>query len=796
MNNQEKPDIANYNNYFAGAIFFFRKYKKTIIISLFLFLIFYLSLPAKLFPVSYSTVVLDENNQILRIFLNKDEQWYFPPDKNLAVPEKLKKAIIYYEDRYFYYHFGINPVALVKAFSENISRGKTVRGASTITMQVARLASPKKRTYLNKLREIIQALKIELWYGKNDILQMYVENAPYGGNIIGYQAASLKYYRKKPEQLTWGEAATLAVLPNAPGLISPVSKKSLLVYKRNQLLGTLYTENIIDPETYKLALREPVPGLISPPEINAPHLAQFLKTRMAGESNIIRTTINKEIQQNIEALVKNHIKYLNLKGIRNGAALVVETKTGKVRAYAGSQNFFDKENKGEVDGVIAPRSSGSILKPFLYALGMDEGILLSQTQLKDVPSFFGSFSPENADKKFNGIVTAREALVRSLNVPAVRLLQSYGVYDFYLFLKQAGLTTLFRDSDDYGLTLPIGGAETTLFDLAVLYRGLANYGNFTPNYFVPGINFFASPDQKPGKTLISPGASYLTLEILKELKRPDSEYYWQQYENQFKVAWKTGTSYGNRDAWAVGVNPQWTVAVWTGNFNGEGNPNLAGALSSGSLMFDIFNYLPKNQVNSWFTRPTEFLGKTEICQETGFRAGPSCPKKILVDSPAGMKPLPLCPYHHNIFVTRDESRQVCSLCWKQGDYKQISFLLYPPDVVQYLRERGRIISEVPPHKEDCPGSDNGLPLQIIYPEPGSKLWLPRDIDGKLQKLTIRLAHLRKTATIYWYLDDSYLGSTSKNHAKAIEIKKGWHSIEVVDDQGHRVKREFHIDEKT
>jgi penicillin-binding protein 1C len=269
-----------------------------------------------------------------------------------------------------------------------------------------------------------------------------------------------------------------------------------------------------------------------------------------------------------------------------------------------------------------------------------------------------------------------------------------------------------------------------------------------------------------------------------------------KYENQFKVAWKTGTSYGNRDAWAVGVNPKWTVAVWIGNFTGEGNSNLAGAISAGSLMFDIFNYLPKDKSSSWFEKPEAFLGKTEICQETGFRAGAFCPKKIIVDSPVNMKPLPICPYHKNIFVTKDESRQVCSLCWKQGDYKNVPFLLYPPDVVQYLRERGQLISELPPHKEDCPALGNGKPLQIIYPEPDAKLWLPRDIDGKLQKISIRLAHRQKEAIIYWYLDNVYIGSTKEIHAKSLEIKKGDHSIEVVDEQGNRDKRSFHVDIKT
>ena len=309
------------------------KNKRNIFLFPFLLPIVYFFIPEPLFQVDYSTVVLDENNKILRAFLNKKESWYFPPDKNLQIPDKLKLSIIYFEDRYFYYHPGFNPVSIFRAINQNILKNKIISGASTITMQVARLTQPKERSYLNKLKELFLALKIEILYSKEDILKMYLDNAPYGGNIIGYQAASLRYFQKKPEQLTWAEAATLAVLPNAPGLMSPLSNKNRLIQKRNNLLKALFIDNLLDKDMYRLAINEPIPEVISLVNILAPHLSQLLKTRLAKDISIIRTTINKNYQQDLEELVKTHAKYLNLKGIKNVSVLVVDTKSGEVKVY-------------------------------------------------------------------------------------------------------------------------------------------------------------------------------------------------------------------------------------------------------------------------------------------------------------------------------------------------------------------------------------------------------------------------------------------------------------------------------
>jgi penicillin-binding protein 1C len=761
------------------------------IIVLFALLILYwlIPLPRPLFEADYSTAVWDEEGRLLRAFLNEGEQWYFAPDPERKIPEKLKRATLYFEDRYFYSHPGFNPVSLVRAAWQNLSAGTVKSGASTITMQVIRLALKKRRNLGNKLLEILQAVKLEIRFSKDRILKMYVDHAPYGGNIIGFQAASLMYFDKKPDQLTWAEAAMLAVLPNSPGLISPETNREKLREKRNRLLKKLLDKGVLSLQTYRASLNEPLPRGKGSFFYHAPHLARTLKERAGPKAGHIHTYIRREYQRGVEKLVARHLKYLNSRGIGNGCAIVVETASGRVRAYVGSQDFFDEEHGGQVDGVMAPRSTGSILKPFLYALAMDEGLILPQTRIRDIPSFFGAFSPTNADRQYNGLVSAEEALIRSLNVPAVRLLNGYGFQRFYLFLKSAGISTLFRRPDDYGLTLILGGAETSLYDLAALYCGLGNRGHFAPLRII-------KQDRSPGparrQPLIGPEACHLTLNILKQLKRPGAEYYWEQYQHQYPIAWKTGTSYGQRDAWSLGVTPRWAIGVWVGNFSGEGNNNLSGAACAAPLMFDIFNYLPKQSGDNWFDRRGLHFRSLNLCPDTGFTAGSDCPRTVRVDAPPSLKPLMACPFHQSIFVTLDEKYRVCSRCWQPGQYKRIRRLVYPPDVSQYLREAGVILSSLPPHRPDCPGQDETRPLQIIYPVPRAKIWLPRDFDGNLQKVTLRAAHRSQDRSIYWYLDDVYRGATRDSHKLAVTFKEGWHRLTVVDEDGNRLSRRFYI----
>lgn len=759
------------------------------IIALGIIFLFYMviPLPSPLFPDDYSLVVKDCRGENLRVFLNKDEQWCFPQEDSSHIPEKLKKAITCYEDKYFYFHLGINPVSIVRAAYQNISNDKIVSGASTITMQLARMLNNGKRTYLNKIYEMLLAQKIELYYSKESILKSYLSHAPFGGNIRGYEAAAHRYFEKSPAELSWAEAAALAVLPNAPGLITPGSRNNLLKEKRDKLLKILFEEGYIDESSLRLSLLEPTISEEYPFRVSAPHLTQRIYNRNK-DGHIITTTIDKEIQNYSELITRQHMTSLNREGIRNCAAIVLETKTGKVRSYIGSQDFYDMENDGMVDGVQAWRSSGSILKPFLYALSIDDGILIPETLIKDVPSYFDTFSPQNADTKYNGILPAKEALIRSLNIPAVRLLNTYGIYRFYSFLKNAGVGTLFRTAEDYGLPLIVGGAETNLYEMAMLYRGLANEGRFSNSFFSSGDSAKASITSPQ---LISSGACYLAMDMIKELKRPGAEFYWMQYQNQKPIAWKTGTSYGSKDAWALGVTPDWTIGVWVGNFDGEGNSNLSGAASAGPMLFDLFNYLSEQGEQKWFQKNEMDFKKVRVCKETGFLAGSNCNATEIIDVPIFMNPLRLCPFHKKIFIDAKNKYTVCSKCWETG-YKEKHILSYPADVTYYLKLRGRSQYEVLSHNPEC-NSVTGLnPLDFLYPVDSAKVWLPRDFDNREQKLIARVAHNTPNKTIFWYLDESYIGTTKNKHEKSISLAQGWHNLYIIDEEGFEDQVRFYI----
>jgi len=771
---------------------FLGKRKWQIVIGILLIFIAYLiyPLPNPLFTDDYSQIIKDRKGETLRIFLNQNDQWCFPAESNKKAPERLKTAVIQYEDAYFYWHLGVNPVSVARAAYQNIKNRRIVSGASTLTMQLARLMQPKKRSFKNKIQEMFLAIKLDLHYSKDQIIELYLNHAPYGGNISGYRAASLRYFRKNPDELSWAQAASLAVLPNAPGIVSPSANNKQLKTKRNTLLKKLLAKSIIDTATYNLAIDEPVPSNVYPFKILAPHLTQKIHSQNS-RSNIVNTTIDKKVQSHLEYLCRNHSSYLKKQGIKNCSALITETNTGQIIGYVGSASFFDYKNQGQVDGVTAARSSGSVLKPFLYALAIDEGIIIPQTLMKDVPSYFDAFSPQNADKKYNGIVRASEALVRSLNIPAVRLLNTYGVYRFYSFLKSAGLTTLFRSADDYGLPLIIGGAEVTMLDMSKLYQGLGNNGVFITPYYLQS----DSLNQKNSTPqLISPAACYLTLDALKDLKRPGAEYYWQQYQNQKPIAWKTGTSYGQKDGWAIGVTPQYTIAVWAGNFDGEGNPNLSGAGSAGPLLFDIINYLTVDPKKRWFEANDYDFQDAVICRETGFLAGPNCDNRDTVKVPAFMKSMRICPYHKNVFLDKNQRHSVCSYCWKEG-YINKHYLAFPADVNHELKKRGHAPEIIPSHNPNCSKIDGENPLYIIYPQNHAKIWIPRDFDNQLQQLVVKLAHDNPTKKIFWYMDDIYLGETINQTKLAISVDKGWHTIVVKDEDGYSESSRFYINVK-
>ncbi|WP_258101168.1 penicillin-binding protein 1C [Marinoscillum pacificum] len=740
--------------------------------------IIYLIIPLKQrIPADYSQVVLAKDSTFLRVFLNSDEQWCLPPQLQTEIPENLKLSVLNYEDQYFEYHPGFNPVAILRALYWNITRGEVVSGGSTITMQVARMIRDQDRTIFQKFLEIALAIKIETRFSKEEILSQYLTYAPYGSNIRGYQAASYRFFDKKPTQLSWAEAATLAVLPNAPGMIFPTKNDEALKTKRDQLLKKLFTNEVIDEETYELSLLEHVPDEIIPFPLAAPHLTELIHQK--NQLDIVKTTIDSDIQYETDFFIKQHTARMHQMGINNACALVVDNKTGNVLSYVGSHDFDDLDNLGRVDGVQAARSSGSILKPFLYALSIDEGLILPNTLIKDVPTYFSSFSPNNASEEFSGIIPANKALIYSLNIPAVRLLNAYGVNKFYNNLKAAGITTLFRSSDEYGLPIILGGSEVTPWDVAKLFRGMANGGQFEDIHYLP--------DETSTQTqLISEGASTLILEEMKELIRPGLEFYWKKYGNQKPIAWKTGTSYGHKDAWAVGTTPSHTIVIWVGNFDGQSNKSLSGMRSAGPLLFNILNILPSDD---WFEPNPKEYSTIKICKQTGFYASEHCPESEEELAPKNMKPMKVCEFHKAHLI--ENNHIVCSHCWKGNQVTKV-FLSYPPDVSYYLRQNGGLIESIPTHNPSCPTRNESDILEIIYPLDEANIIVTRDFDGTYQPVVSRVATRYTNRELFWYLDNEYLGSTIEQASLPLKLRSGQHLLTVTDPEGNRDQVSFSV----
>ena len=740
-------------------------------------------LPKKLLSRDYSQVILAKDSTFLRVFLNEEQQWCLPPSLQPDIPENLKIAILTFEDQHFYRHPGVNPIALVRALYLNIKHQQVVSGGSTITMQLARMLENNPRTIFNKLSEIFLAVKLELHYSKEEILNDYLAHAPFGANIRGYLAASHRFFGKKPNQLTWGEAATLAVLPNAPSMIFPSRNNRQLEKKRNVLLLKLYENNIIDLETYELSLLEKTPNKIIPFPLASPHLTDYIHSR--NQLAVVHTSIDQNLQYETNFFVKQHAAQLKQMGVMNLCAIVVDNQSGKVASYVGSQDYNDLENEGRVNGIISARSSGSILKPYLYALAIDEGLILPQTLIKDVPTYFSSFAPSNASESFSGISTASKALVHSLNIPAVRLLNSYGVNKFYNLLEAAGVQTLFRTADDYGLPLILGGAEVTPWDMAKLYMGMANAGNFQD------ISYLKAERSKSAHDLVSSGSTYLILDQMKELIRPGLEFYWKKYSAQEPIAWKTGTSYGHKDAWAAGVTPKWTIIVWAGNFDGTSNKSLSGMRSAGPLLFNILKVLPKDPDNKWFKPNLKDFVTVKTCDDTGFYASEYCEKINETQAPVNMKPLKICPYHTRIYVDKKQEFAVCSHCWS-GNQISESILKYSPDVNYYLRKNGSLVINEAVHNPSCPVKQEHGILQIIYPINNANLFVTKDFDGTYQPVISRLATQFPEREIFWYLDESLVGTTVNKSSIPLKLRSGNHTLTAVDTEGNRDQVKFSV----
>jgi penicillin-binding protein 1C len=781
-------------------------HRKKTIFFLFLLVIYAFSLPKALFNQPTSMVLEDKNGNLLGARIAADGQWRFPYQKE--VPEKYIKALVCFEDKRFWYHFGIDPLSLVRAIGQNIRGAHIVSGGSTVTMQVIRMSrSNPPRTIFQKIIEAILATRLELTHSKKKILALYASNAPYGGNVVGLDAASWRYFGKQAALLSWAEAATLAVLPNSPALIHPARNRNTLLEKRNRLLDKMQQEGIFDATTCSLAKDETLPDAPYPLPRLAPHLLDraYLEHFSGKKEAItrIRTTIDLKLQENLNELLANHQNRLSGNGIHNIASVILDTETGNILAYTGNVMGAGKTHGEDVDIIRAPRSTGSILKPFLYALALQEGIILPNSLMSDIPIYISGFQPENFLETYDGVVPARRALARSLNIPMVRLLNEYGVERFHYQLKNMGFSTFTFPSSRYGLSLILGGAEANLLEITNAYTCMARVvshfpdldGKYDLNDWHTANYIFQNSIKKPKKIvveapLLSAAAIYATLDAMKEVERPTAEGNWEVFQSSRTVAWKTGTSFGFRDAWAVGTTPRYTVGIWVGNADGEGRPGLVGVEAAAPILFDIFERLP---TSDWFSMPYDDMQEVKICQKSGDRALDFCPSDSMFVPKTCLKAT-ACERHQLLHLDKTTDFQVSSECEQPENMRHEAWFTLSPAEEFYFKNKNPDYKSLPPFRVGCGNSiEKNSVLQLIYPKhAGTRIYVPIDFDGKSGKTVFKAAHRNAAATVHWHLDAQYIGSTKEFHQLEWNPPVGKHVLTLVDDVGNQLEQAFEV----
>lgn len=805
-----------------------------------------------------SRIVLDRNGEWLRAFLAADGMWRFSRQLSVISREKrdffltgnrlsaaashsasvspwLHRAMLTSEDRWFYYHFGINPVSIAGALYDNLKAGEVVRGGSTITMQLARLMEPKARNIPNKFFEMFRALQLELAYSKSEILTFYFNMLPYGGNIVGSATASRFYFNKPQHALSLGEAVLLAAIPNSPERLRPDKFPDGARKARAKLLNRLLALGQISEPQRREALQEPIPTKRYPLPFKAPHLSRLVTRRAAPTAarletvppadGWIYTTIDVKTQETASRVLQEYLESAPA-DVSTGAVVVMDTKSRQVLAMVGSHDFFDSRASGQVNGALAPRSPGSTLKPFVYALAMEQGLITPGTLVFDVPVAYAGYQPVNYDGKYNGYVTARRALARSLNIPAVNLYAQLEKNALPTFLRQAGVSTL-APAKKYGLSLVLGGCEVNLLELTTLYAGLANMGEFAPYQLtllnprrpnsrrqgstltksnhsaVPAVEAIARQGDAVGnhadkktvatmpQRLLREETSFIVTEMLTTLQRPDFPVAFESTMNLPKIAWKTGTSYGHRDAWCIGYSPRFTIGVWLGNFDGKGSPLLSGTEVATPILFALFTVLTAQDTHEWFTRPKEMKTR-EVCALSGHPVSSYCPTRKRDVYIPGVSQVGVCTIHKRIYVDKTTGHSVCSRCWRTGANTSVIVEEWPATAATWLAENGFAVPVFPPHNPLCTGTLAGAAPIILSPAKDTVYYIRDGVPLEHQKIRLSASISNRTQQLFWFLDGELIFKGRAGQPVFLTPVKGAHVLTCVDGEGRSTSLPFRI----
>jgi penicillin-binding protein 1C len=659
-------------------------------------------------------------------------------------------------------------------------------------MQLARMLEPKERTYVNKIAEMFRALQLEIKYSKKEILERYLSLLPFGGNIEGVKSAAYIYFNRPPDKLSLAQSILLAVIPNDPNTLrldrfaghnsgfkenedvlignlnrkSPmdfslagsvlsgssvsegshtrvkVAKNDPIIKKRDYWIKKFKRRGVFPSKDLKDALDEPVERKRYAVPLLAPHFCYFIKENFYAD--VLKTTLDPEMQQTAENILLHNVGKVFYKGITNGAVIVIENKTNSVAAYCGSADFFDEGSFGQVNGITAIRSPGSTLKAALYAYAFDDGNLTPNMKIADIPTDFHGYQPENYDQKFYGNVSSEFALVNSLNIPAVKLLEKVGLNNFINLLEGIGFNQIQKQRNKLGLSLILGGCGTNLFELTRLFTSFAQYGRLYP------VDFILNQEKNEGVQIFSASSSYLVAKILSGINRNDIIDLSSRSKLP-KFAWKTGTSYGKRDAWAIGFNPNYTIGVWMGNFNGVGSPNLSGAEVAVPLLFDLFSVIDYDSDLKWFDVPEE-LFERKVCSESGLLPTRFCSSFINDFAIKNKSHNEFCNIHKAVYVNLDESIQYCTGCLPSSGYKKIVYPFYAPELTVWLSHNDYKIKKPPAHNPECNQKfDRGGP-EILSPSEDYEYLVEENSNQEILLLAASDSGVR---THYWYVDDKF-----------------------------------------
>lgn len=731
---------------------------------------------------SYSQLISDRNDKILYSFLSEDDKWRMYAEWN-EIPEQLKEAIIYKEDKYFYYHFGVNPLAITRALFNNIIKNKRTSGASTISMQVVRLLEPKQRTYGNKIIEMFKAFQLEWTLSKNEILQLYLNLLPYGGNIEGVKSAAILYFNKNVNHLSLSEITALCIIPNRPSSLKIGENNALVEEERNKWLNKFQKDKLFPSEDIEDALAESFEAKRQDSPKFAPHFSFRMRYQEQDKINI-KTTLDYEFQKRTEKALSDYMLTIQAYNIHNAAILVIDNESREVLSYVGSANFYGTEDAGQVDGIRAVRQPGSTLKPLVYGLAFDAGLLTPKTVITDLPINYNGYSPVNFNQEYNGYVSIEQALAQSLNIPAVKALELLGVEKVIDKLIACDFNGIKKQKDILGLSLVLGGCGVSLEELSSLFASFANEGNYQRIKYLRN-------DQDSSKTeILSSKSCFMLSEILTQLERPDLPSAWQSASNLPEIAWKTGTSYGRKDAWSIGYNDKYTIGVWLGNFSGEGVPELTGGSMATPLLFNIFKTIDKEPSKAWLKAPSD-LDFRFVCPNSGLPPSKLCEHQVLDYFIPSVSSNITCTHIQKYYISENDSFSYCMNCLPEAGYK-IKHLEYHPVEILAFYERSNInYLAIPKHNPNCEKWDNFDPPKIATPSNGHNYYMVKD---EMEALVFTCQTASDVSKVVWYVNEQVYKIAEKNESVLFYPDiEGKFKISCSDDQGRNSNIEITID---